>query len=270
MKKNPFLAHKKGYKLGTFTPLLASFLMENFYGNVRDESPEQIEKLTSAANNGTLVADNDCICFEIHTGIILNGHHRLKAVIRSGKTVQLGVGVGMTRSAAYAMDTGKKRDNGTCIAVANGYGKEVNSIWKKRASVANMCIRSVNNFKLKDLPDNKQKENFYLLNQAAMDAAMKSGTNKKTNGRGFRAAMTLFFLKDFVRAQQFHALVTSLGEDIKIGSAANALMMYFESYRRGQGGESTRMTKDFRATQMAIEAYQKHDSLNRDDLTIFF
>lgn len=263
--KNPFIANKLDYLLAKITPQLARFLLNQYYGNIRNESRGHISRLKNSMNKGHFYANNDCLAFEIRSGIILNGHHRLTAIAESGVTVEIGVCIGISRVALRSMDTGNIRDNGTCIASSLGE-KDANVIWRKRASVANMCIRSENNFKLSDLPDNTDKLNYYHGHQCSMDSVLCAGVNRKTNGSGFRGAMVLYFQDSPRKAQEFYNLVTGNGDDLQPKTPACSLYMFFNRSERGNGGESNRMKKDFRATQRATQAHAKGETLLPSEL----
>lgn len=65
---------------------------------------------------GRWTPNNDAICFA-PDGTLLNGQHRLHAVVRSGKTVTFAVMRNITREAMANMDTGRKRTAGDYLGL---------------------------------------------------------------------------------------------------------------------------------------------------------
>jgi hypothetical protein len=267
---NPFIKSQFGGNLTyRMTPAMAQFLLSHYYGNIRDESVGGVSKLATSMRENRFYLTGDCIKFEKDTGKILDGHHRLEAVVLSNQEVLLSVAWGVEREALLAIDTGIPRNAGICIASALNESKENNTLWRKRASVANMCLRAQNNFRLRDMPDAAAKLAYYQTHQSSIDTVTKAGVNRKTNGSGFRGAMALYFQADPIKAQKLYNLVTGDGSELPSKSPAHTLYRYFERDSRGQGGESNRMKKDFYATSRAIEAHANNQQLLPQSLNMF-
>lgn len=268
--KNPFIKNTfGGILVYSMTPEMARFLLEKYYGNIREESKGGISKLKTSITQNRFYLTGDCIKFAAYTGIILDGHHRLEAIAESGKTVLVSIAWGVKRAALLAIDTGIPRDAGICIASSLGESKEHNTLWRKRATVANMCLRSLNDFRLRNMPDAAEKLAYYNCNQSSIDSVLVKGVNRKTNGGGFRGAMALYFQENPIKAQKLYDAVTGDGSKLTLHSPAGALHTYFNAPSRGQGGESGRMKKDFRATQRAIQAHKENQKVTLSDLMAF-
>lgn len=267
---NPFIKNEFG---GNFTylmtPKMARFLLNKYEGNIRVESVGGISKLLTSIEHNRFYLTGDCIKFELNTGIVLDGHHRLKAIAQSDKDVMVSVSWGVKREAVLAIDTGIARNAGVCIAASLKQSKEQNPVWRKRATIANMCLRSKNNFRLRDMPDAAAKLAYYNTHSASIDAVMQPGNNIRTNGSGFRGAMALYFQENPIKAQKFYDLVTDNYQHLPYGTPEDTLQKFFNRESRGQGGESTRMKKDFYATRRAVEAYENSQTLLPQHLNSF-
>lgn len=121
------------------TPAMASKWLEKNYDN-RDQRKSRIDALATAMQNDQFVVTTDCIGFDI-TGRLVNGQHRLEAVVKSEKSVWMLVAYNLSSNAFAFTDRGVGRTlsditNKSKIQVANfrhalyGYAQTTNAKWK--------------------------------------------------------------------------------------------------------------------------------------------
>jgi hypothetical protein len=111
------MVHKPTHSYVHVTPEIAErWLKTNSINrNVRQTKVNQYAR-DMAAGRWTL--SNDDICFDVD-GHLLNGQHRLNAVIASGATVLMGIKRNVPRAAMSNMDTGAARTAGDVLGFAN-------------------------------------------------------------------------------------------------------------------------------------------------------
>lgn len=89
------------------TPEMAKKFLAESKGN-RTTSPLTVAKYAKMMQRGEWVLAPDFITFD-EAGTLINGHHRLMAVIASGATVEMGVLFGVPHDNIQAIDIGKSR-----------------------------------------------------------------------------------------------------------------------------------------------------------------
>lgn len=108
----------------TVTPAIAQeFLMLN--DNNRPIRKERVENYLDQMKKGLWDVQNDDICFDTE-GKLMNGQHRLSAVIKFGKPVEMGVKFGLNPRTFAIMDQGGNRTGGDIFAISgikNGNAK---------------------------------------------------------------------------------------------------------------------------------------------------
>ena len=94
-------------KIMKITPEMAEKFLSLSKGN-RNTSPITVAKYAKMMRRGEWVLSSDFITFD-ENGVLINGHHRLMAIIESGVTVEIGVLVGVPHDNVQAIDIGKSR-----------------------------------------------------------------------------------------------------------------------------------------------------------------
>lgn len=111
-------------KIITVTPTIAQeFLLKN--ANNRPLKTERIDEYVSQMRKGLWEIQNDDICFDWN-GNLINGQHRLNAVIKYGKPVDMSFKFGLTPTVFSKMDSNKPRTSGDAYSIAginNGNAK---------------------------------------------------------------------------------------------------------------------------------------------------
>jgi len=87
------------FKVMEVTPEIAASWLENNGMNRRISKPH-VSKLADVMNRGKWVLNGQSISFE-ETGRLLDGQHRLAAVVMSGKTVQMTIALGVSDPEAF-------------------------------------------------------------------------------------------------------------------------------------------------------------------------
>jgi hypothetical protein len=107
-------ANLKGSKNGLrtcwveVTPEIAQGILDNLNDNNRPISENKVDEYAIVMNNGAWGIGESNICIS-NTYRLLNGQHRLAAVIRHGKPVGFTIMFGLTNAEFLNMDAGKKR-----------------------------------------------------------------------------------------------------------------------------------------------------------------
>lgn len=97
---------------------------ENWLGKSTNEANRnarrrKVEQYARDMAEGRWTESNDAITFD-EDGKLLNGQHRLMAIVKHGKPVEMLVARGVPRSAQVAMDTGSKRLFADHLQMAEG------------------------------------------------------------------------------------------------------------------------------------------------------
>lgn len=100
------------YGIEAFTPAIAKAILDTQNIDNRPIRKSRVEKLASEMRDGKWhSASADAICFDTE-GVLINGQHRLAAVVLSGVTVSMPVGRNIPSSAFQIIDRGAKRSSG--------------------------------------------------------------------------------------------------------------------------------------------------------------
>lgn len=103
---------------GAITPRMArAMILQNT--NNRPLAPQRVEMLRNEIEAGRWKETHQGIAFN-KDGDLLDGQHRLAAIIAAGKSVFMTATFGLEDSAVLAIDTGKTRSNGDILGL-NGY-----------------------------------------------------------------------------------------------------------------------------------------------------
>ena len=92
------------------TPTWAKEVMDNRNTRNRRLDSKRVNKYAREILNDRWIVNNDDICF-LKDGTLINGQHRLAAVIASGVTVTMSFKFGLTEDAMETVDEGKSRTN---------------------------------------------------------------------------------------------------------------------------------------------------------------
>jgi hypothetical protein len=94
----------------TITPTIAMAWLESNHDRQRKVNKIRVENLAKIMADGRWGESNDDICFDVNNNLI-NGQHRLNAVIKSGATIESFVKFNMPSESMTYMDTNQARTN---------------------------------------------------------------------------------------------------------------------------------------------------------------
>lgn len=103
------------------TPAMASEWWERRNERNRTVNETHVRKLAADMAAGAWRLTHEGIAFDPEGGL-LDGHHRLKAIMRSGATVEMHIWRNIPRSALMAIDSGRVRSLGAKLTMTGGYG----------------------------------------------------------------------------------------------------------------------------------------------------
>jgi hypothetical protein len=116
----PWVTDKNSPKIKSawveINPSFASVILSSLNDNNRPLSDSTVDAYATDMENGTWGKSNDAICFS-KTYRLLNGQNRLKAVVKSGKTILFFVQFGFDNSDFMHMDSGKKRNGANRLQI---------------------------------------------------------------------------------------------------------------------------------------------------------
>jgi hypothetical protein len=100
------------------TPRLAAKWLANNTKN-RNLRPAQVNRYAHDMANGNWTFDSSAICFD-EDGVLLNGQHRLSAVVKSGVPISFTIARDVPRDSMRTMDTGIARGAGDALKLLDG------------------------------------------------------------------------------------------------------------------------------------------------------
>ena len=102
-------SNKVDTRIITVTPQMAQAILNHHAPN-RPVSHHSVGKYASDMTSGRWVYNGQNIIFD-DDGYLIDGQHRLRAVIQSGASVRMGVTMGISRNTFDTIDTGRVRSN---------------------------------------------------------------------------------------------------------------------------------------------------------------
>lgn len=104
-------------KFTTVTPKEATIWLDTKNAHNRPISQSTVERYTQEIKAGRWKSNGQAICFST-TGQLMNGQHRLKAVVAANKSIETLIVWGVEDSAFDTIDDGNKRSLGDVFAVS--------------------------------------------------------------------------------------------------------------------------------------------------------
>jgi len=106
----------------TVTPAMALNWLDYANSNNRRISDAHVQRLARDMKQGEWVLTHEGIAFD-PSGVLLDGQHRLWAIVVADKSVEMHVWRGVTREALMAIDCGKPRNLGDILRLSGGHGQ---------------------------------------------------------------------------------------------------------------------------------------------------
>jgi len=117
------------YNIETITPEYASEVLRLQNGRNRTIREYRVVNLAFAMENGQWKTEsNDAICFDTN-GQLINGQHRLSAVVLTGKPIEMLVGRNLPSESFSVIDTGAKRTGADFLRANHvSYSSQVSTV----------------------------------------------------------------------------------------------------------------------------------------------
>lgn len=106
----------------TITPTIAMNWLENGNTNNRSVNEAHVHRMARDMKAGRWVLTHAGIALDPH-GVLLDGQHRLWAIIESDTSVEMHVWVNVPAEALFAIDTGKPRNMADVLYLGGNHGK---------------------------------------------------------------------------------------------------------------------------------------------------
>lgn len=114
---SPYLSSVYQLVILDISPERAALVLDRFNASNRPIKPMRVAAMARAMAAGDFESRNgECITFS-RDGLLLNGQHRLSAVIKCGKTIQASVILGADPGSMATIDTGAKRTLGDILTI---------------------------------------------------------------------------------------------------------------------------------------------------------
>lgn len=213
-KPEPAIKSKIYQEQVIITPAIAKqFLMSN---NINRPLREfEIKGLENIIRSGKWIPQTDVIAFD-NTGMLINGQHRLHAIIRANKAVECTIGYNYSPSAFAVIDNGLSRSAGDVVfsrGISNQYAmaaiaKMIFLYKNGQLSYVNESAKKING------PDNIEIADFVEKNivkiRKAHDIAKKSSkTLKEISNRHLAFLYHAFSEKSSMDADSFMELYST-------------------------------------------------------------
>lgn len=98
------------------TPELAQHWLDTFNTENRNIKYEAVDRHLREIESGNWNWNGDTIRFDVR-GILIDGQHRLLAIVRAGRAMRIGIARGIPTIARASIDTGVKRTGGDALAI---------------------------------------------------------------------------------------------------------------------------------------------------------
>ena len=225
------------------TPAMAAdYLKRNTHN--RPLNKKRVDEYAEAMSNDQWHLSHQGIGFSA-AGDLIDGQHRLHAVVKSGKTVRMQVTMGLTREAQLVIDTGRARSVAQNVGLmGKTYAKWVTA-W---ANVVHIVLTGTQSrhFNASEI------ERVYDDLPEAIEAAVAFGKTEINRG-SVGAAFLLAYNKNPEKVVEFFKAFCE-GSDLAKGSAVHAAhKYYFQSPSRQKDERQDVTVKLLRCIQAHIE-----------------
>lgn len=250
--RNPFIASEYRFiEKVVITPTLAQYLLDKYNPyNVRDWTYTGVTKIVqSILANHWRSETGHCILFDCQ-GNLIDGQHRLQAIVESKKSIETSVCVGI-RDNPYSGYGGVPRQDGTQMAKFLGEGKDAAPRIGRTLRIAEAWLRNTH-------PKSKRWDmetvwGFAMQHRDPIEKVLENGIFRKTKSVGFRAACAIYFAKSPTKAKSFFYQMIGESGNVK-HSACIALREWLLTNKHGGGKRANDAI--YIATAGAIHAFQ--------------
>lgn len=216
--------------LETVTPELAKQYLERNTNN-RRISEAHVDSLARSLTAKEWRHTHQGIAFSV-SDALLDGQHRLRAIIKAGIPAQMLVTRGLPEDALDAIDTGRIRSIGNVLDLSHGIGKS-----EKVVSVVSVIMNACGYTYSRKSP-NEIMRWYGLIGQADVDWSIHK-IDKTLQAGPYRAAFALARPADPASIESFARQVASR-TNMADGSPAHTLDRLITLYRGSRGAASNR------------------------------
>lgn len=163
----------------TITPTIAARLLEMNDGN-RPINERLVREIAADIEHGFWQLNGETIIVS-KDGLLNDGQHRLEAVIRTGRAIQIAVMFGVDRSARMTVDMGAQRSASNFLAMNNvAYATHAAAVTKALIYFEKGIYSTGGGIKSSVTPPTKQEiRAYYEKNKRRIDAAIHELVNDK-------------------------------------------------------------------------------------------
>lgn len=234
-------------------PAIAMRYIESMEGN-RSVRQARVDYYAGQMKAGLWRPTHQGIAFD-SDGHMVDGQHRMWAIVESGATVRIMVSRGVNPEDVVAIDNGLSRDYQD---IAHYVGWETNPM---TAAVAKLLVNGVS-VRASLIPP-EVAHLWYKHYQQAIDFALELRNHNRVAGRWMTLAMTVAFARAWFSCD--HAALIRMGEALRTGvvaantdKAALALRDAWITRRIG-----TLATEQYAKTEAAIRAFVERRAINK-------
>lgn len=229
------------------TPVMAKAMLEKNENN-RPISRQVVTMMARDIKSGNWTASTDCIAFDTN-GVLINGQHRLSAIIMANTPVELDIKYGVPHDAI--IDKGRTRSTGDSLYMRGVLSKELSR--QSIMAIAKRYLIILGN----ERPSDSEVADLILKNSELLLKVVKiSGSNGedlcKTAGArtGIFAALLKGVDIDFMA--KFCKVVNTGFPDVSIESTPAIVLAKHLRKTKGGNGQM-RMNEECAVTEMAIK-----------------
>lgn len=232
------------------TPKMAKSILDSDNFNNRPISKVNVKSLVREMTNGNWLFDGSPIRFN-DKGQLMDGRHRLSAIVTSGKTFKFNILRGLDTETFKSMDTGRPRSVSDTFAISGIINSNTASSIVKFIFGFRNNIYSLNRSSTRTLSNTEILDYYDLLNEEGnIDNSVsftkylqsKSGLGNTTTFGGFH------YLFSLINKDDADTFITKLctGEMLERNSPINVLRNKLIKFKSDS---------EFRLTQLQLNAY---------------
>lgn len=180
------------------TPALAAEYLASNLENNRDINQAKIDRFARAIEEGSFALTHQGIAFD-RKGNLIDGQHRLHAIVRAGKTVRIMVARGLAKETFAAIDIGGNRTLSDVVGIISN-GKISAEVTKAITSyLRHAVVKNYGAISAQQIADVYAK----LGEHFEWAVSLKTNRLEATRWGALQAALAVYHSQHPVKAQQF-------------------------------------------------------------------
>jgi len=234
------------------TPEWAQRVLDERNTDNRRLSPHRIDSYARSIIAGKWKVNNDDICFD-KDGILLNGQHRLAAVVKAKMTIKMSFKFGLNDDIIPTIDEGKRRTNLDVMRLMKEPGTN------KTLSATNYVMEQTG--KRSRMPREEQLA-FHRRHYDAATFACQLTTKPFARNPVHAALLRAYYHVDSERLNKFiYILNSGVWDGHPANNAAFRLRRYIEAHRHGHTG--TARCELYQKTESAVKHFCDRTPIKR-------